>query len=77
VPAEYEKIGFPQVDPRPKNCNFLQNGLNDFDYISEIYGECLPKQNSTGGIFRKVTVRTLVGQNAKNVNVLENGFTNF
>jgi hypothetical protein len=39
-----------------KNCNFLENGHNNFDCISEIYGDRLSKYNYIDGIFRTLTL---------------------
>jgi hypothetical protein len=37
------KLPVLQMIPENQNCNFLENGSNDFDYISEVYGNHLPK----------------------------------
>jgi hypothetical protein len=60
VPGESEhsnsKIKGPSDWIQKQNGDFLENGSNDFDYISVIYGDHVSKQNCVGRIFRKTTV---------------------
>jgi hypothetical protein len=47
VPYEYEyssskRMAF-QMNPQKQNGDFLENGCNDFDYISVSYGDYLAK----------------------------------
>jgi hypothetical protein len=37
------KIPVLQMNPENQNCSFLEDGSNDFDYISGVYGDHLPK----------------------------------
>jgi hypothetical protein len=39
----FPKLPVLQMSPVKQNCNFLENGSNDFDYISGVYGDHLPK----------------------------------
>lgn len=53
--------------------SFLDNDY-DFDQISSIVGDHVPKYNCTGCNFRTVIVHTLAAK-TRNVNVLEIRFT--
>jgi hypothetical protein len=53
-----QKLGPFKHGPPKQNWDFLENALNESDYISVLYGEqCI------GGVFRKVTVHTHQGPN--------------
>jgi hypothetical protein len=46
----------PSDGPQFTNSNFLENGSGDFDSISVIYVDRVPKCNSMSGILRKIIV---------------------
>jgi hypothetical protein len=50
---------------RKQNGDFLENGYKDFDYISALYGDCIPKEMSIRGLFTKITVLALGAQTWK------------
>jgi hypothetical protein len=60
--------------PKTQNTDFLKKSCNTFDYISIIYGNCLPKWSCLGGIFGRIMVRAQRNQTWK-VNFLKIGFT--
>jgi hypothetical protein len=52
IPAP--KIGNLQLDPKTRIGDFLKNGSNNFDQISEDYGDHTPKYKCIDGIFKKI-----------------------
>jgi hypothetical protein len=78
VPDEYEPSSFEvealQVGIKTQNGDFYENGFNDFDDISVIYGDHFFKQNNMYDFVRKITVR-IRGAQTQNIDFVETGFT--
>jgi hypothetical protein len=56
IPAS--KIGVLQIGPVKQNGDVLENGFNNFFYISVICGDHRPKYRRTDGTFRKITTNS-------------------
>jgi hypothetical protein len=67
-------VPFQKMGPKRRDWGLLEESYSKSDYISVIYRENIPTQNSTGGIFRKIMVSDL-GAQTLNSCFLETGLT--
>jgi hypothetical protein len=77
IPAP--KIKALQAHPRTQNGCFLENGSNEYYYISLIWGNHIPKWNRIAGISRKITASVL-GAKRRNIDFVKidvTGWTDF
>jgi hypothetical protein len=62
------------MDSNTQNGDILERGSNDFDYISVVCGDHVPKKTCTGDIFRKIT-ECILGAETRSANFLKTCFT--